>query len=332
MRMKMNRMHLFSIVGAIVFLMSSTIPVLASKTEKMKPNPERGGFDMAPGSFGVEVNAGDTFKQTIQVTNWSGKTSRFKVEVEDFEGSKTVDNSGVVLQGANPGRFSARDWVKPEFWEFSMDREDRMWFDVEVTVPKNADSGDHYASVLVTMLADPVKDDQKTDKKQSNVAIQSRVGVLMFLRVRGPIKESGELQSFAVWKKWYEKTPVDFTSVFKNDGTVRLKPEGKIEIKNWFGNVVETIPVETYNVLRDSVRAMNYHWEKKGFHIGKYTAVLSLNRGYENAVDVKVVTFWMIPWKQILITLLILLVVYKTLRFVGSKFEVRRKPRGDGKE
>lgn len=314
----------------------------------MKPNPERTGFAMAPGSFGVDVEPGGSFKSEIQISNWSGRVSRFKVEVEDFEGS--IDPSEtVLLQAQRAGRFGAKDWVKPEFWEFTMQPNDRLFFDVNVDVPQNADAGDHYASVLVTMLPSEEELTKAGESKQGSVVIQSRVGQLLFIRVAGPSVEQGKLRSFEIGKlvcesgiakkfKFLclrdlpEKTPVTFATTFENTGTVRLRPFGAIEIKNMFGKAVDSVAVEEYNVLRDSVRQMKYEWKQSGFHFGRYTASINLKRGYGEETDTMKVSFWIIPWRLILLVLAGIIIALLIMRYIFKRIEIKVGLKGKEKK
>lgn len=346
----MRRKVWFSLIAlAVVFSFgANVVPVEASRTQQMGSNVQRHGLDVGPGSFGVDVKPGDSFKREVQVTNWAKKEKRFLVEVEDFEGVKSGPGT-INLSGKNKGRFSAKDWFHPEVWEFTLQAEERFWFDVEVNVPMTADAGDHYASVLITMLNDPPSKDDQKDNAQSTVVMQERIGVLVFARVAGAITEEGKLNSFEVGRpicrgKLFEKlpflclmrdlpsnVPVEFRTVFENTGSVRLKPSGTIEIRNMLGRLSGRLgDEEPYNVLRDSVRQMNYEWEQEGFYFGKYTAELKLNRGYGNIVDTKSVAFWVIPWRLIISALAGIILVFLILKFIGNKFEFKigRKKKG----
>lgn len=268
----------------------------AAEVEQLKDVKNTGDFDLGPTSFEIEADPGQTVTKKLQITNRAGEQVKYSVDVEDFQGTNDDPSKGVILQGENSGKFGAKSWVKPELSNFTLEHGQREHMDITVVIPENADPGDHYASVLIKQIP---KDDEtaESDKSAPNVKITSRVGALMFIKVRGAMKESGSLVSFGTDKSKYEQGPVKFGYVFKNDGTIRLRPTGKIEISNQFGNVVDTLNIDAYNVLRDSTRRNETTWDKQSL-FGHYTAKLTMNRGYGNEVDTMQVSFWVMPWKK----------------------------------
>jgi len=314
---------------AIVFLGGVGVDeVSAYRMEKMDKPPERRNFDVGPTSFGIELSPGESAKRTIQVTDWikEYREDEFQVEIEDFVGSSNLDET-IALQGSESGRFGAKEWVKPEISDFKLNFGDRIFLDIEIKVPESADAGDHYAAVLVSNIPKKSDEEGSVDSKKSNVLIKSRVGVLLFVRVKGPVNEEGQLVSFEKDKKWYEKSPVKLQTIFENKGTVRLQPHGKIEIRNMLGKVSDSIDIEPYNVLRESSRKMSYQWDGSGFLIGRYVAKIKIDRGYGDLADEKEVSFWIIPWKIILVIILVLILVRKIFKYLGKKvdFQVKLK-------
>lgn len=225
------------LVGIGVFFIASESR--ADRIEKMKEVPIENDFPIGPSQISIEANPGDIIKKEIQVDNRAGEQREFHVEIEDFEGSNTDPDQTVLLQGDKNGRYGAKDWFSLEKKDFTLEHGDRQYLDVTINIPQNADAGDHYASVLVSMI--PKENDKKGG---SNVRITSRAGILFFIKIRGVATRSGELKTFGVEKKWYwnllgEKdkngkvlNSVNLETTFGNSGTVRLRPSGKIEIKN----------------------------------------------------------------------------------------------------
>jgi len=316
----------------MVFLISvsglflNDIPaVLAFRTEQLEIEP-RGNFDIGPTQFAIDAAPGETVTRELQLTSAKAEEWDYEVSVEDFEGSNDPEQT-VLLQGDKSGRYGARSWFQLEQNSFKLKSGERVFFNVTIKVPENADAGDHYASVLIKALpkSSPEQKDQTT---APNVQIVSRAGVLFFINVNGAIKQSGELKKFTVDKKKAAGLPIKFNTEFVNDGTVRLQPAGVIEIKNQFGAIVKTIDVEPFNVLRNSTRGMSYLWEDGGrFLVGKYTATLKLNRGYKDEVDLKSVTFWILPMKKLALAGGIILLILIVGIVVGRKFKITLKLR-----
>src|SRR5665811_1832856 len=83
-------------------------------------------------------------------------------------------------------------------------------------------------------------------------------------------------------KIFYNEKPDGFEIAFKNTGNVHLVPYGTITIKNMFGKVIQTLPVDAYFVLPDSTRYREIMWTKD-FSIGpvSYTHL----RAHETVLD-----------------------------------------------
>ncbi len=299
-----------------LFLVVLAPSVSAATVEMMKDVPQWNDFDLGPTSFAIDIHPGETLTKTLQVTNRLGRTADFMVSVEDFEGSHDISQS-VVLQGKGSGRYSAKDWVVPEMDRFTLDHGQMEKFTVTITAPQDADVGDHYASVLVqtTPPGDP-------KPGSGNVKLISRVGSLFFLRVPGETKEAGQLDSFTTDRHWYWQSPVQLQTIFENTGNARLTPSGTIRLANLFGQTVDTLPIDSFNVLRDSVRSHTETWKRWPL-LGRYTATLSLDRGYGDTEDTQRVTFWVIPVREITEFLLSVVLFLGVVWLIRKKFSFR---------
>ncbi len=299
----------------LIFLISFSA-VNAARVEPQKDVAVRGDFDLGPSAFSVKAEPGDTVKKNLQVTNRKGFAQKFMVEVEDFEGTGEIGQP-ILFSGKKSGRFGAQDWIAVELNEFVIEHGERQFFDVNIKIPETADAGDHYAAVLVSAV-NPDEEKEESAKTAPTVNVRSRVGSLFYIQVKGDIEEKGKIESFETGKKWYEKGPVDFRTIFRNTGTVRLRPFGKIEIRDFRGKLMESLDVPPFNVLRDSVRQDIRHWETDSW-LGYYKAKLVMNRGYGNIIDEKELSFWIISWKKLAIGAIVLAVIIFLLILTKKK-------------
>lgn len=317
----------FAILTFILLTPAST--VFAARVEKQNDVPIRNDFPTGPTSFDVEVNPGEVVTKQIQVDNRMGKEQKFEIAVEDFQGSAVDPSQTVLLQAEKEGKYGAKEWIKPEISHFSTQHGERQYLNVTVTVPGNAEPGDHYASVLVS--APPQQNPENNDKP--NVVITSRVGVLFFVRVKGEIKKEGKLQSFGVQKRFFEKPPVSFNAVYKNTGTTLLRMEGGVDINNMFGKQVGYIDIKTdrkpgeenaysFNILRDSVRGLQMQWVANKFYFGLYKAKLKLKHQYTDEIETKTVSFWILPWKVVAGILVGIILLFATIRYIRRNVQV----------
>ncbi len=293
----------FSIILVFGFLeILLTPPAYAFNIEAVEGVGIGNDFVVGPAKLEVDVKPGQELSQDIYTINRVGTTTEFEVSVEDFIGDpKDVTK----FLGDAKSAFSCKEWFSPEKNSFYLEQGEKAQLNIKIKVPENADAGDHYAAVFVSA------------KREGGGAINfaSRVGVLFLVTVDGQQVKEGKLGAFSTDKVFYQNEPIKFNLLFINQGTVHLKPEGFIEVKNFFGQQIIKFPIEDWWVLREVTRAKEIIFNHKNL-FGFYTANLVLNRGYAGLQDVKKISFWVIPWKKSLITLLIFIMIILILLWV----------------
>ena len=171
-------------------------------------------------------------------------------------------------------------------------------------IPEDASPGGHFA-VIWWSAGSP---------EAGQVSIVTRAGILVYLRVSGDIKEQGQILEFTTQnkKKFFSSSPINFAINFENTGNVHLKPKGEIQIKNIFGGTKTIIDVnkKDLSILPQSKKTLQEQWEFSGFLFGPYKANLKLVYG-ETQQEVQK-SFWIviILWKQLLLIILILGLVF----------------------
>lgn len=284
----------------------------------------RDDFVVGPAKTEVFMERGEESTKSLSVVNRTDREQTFSVEVEDFTGSRDLKQV-VVLLGNDRGPYSLKDYIKPEVKSFKLKPKQRAVLDIQISIPQDAEPGGHYGSILVS--SSPSKsEDSQLDNTAKTV---SRIGALYFVRVAGKVKEDARLTDFRLeeQKAFYEKGPFNFEALFENNSSVHLTPNGKIEIKNIIGRKVKEIEVPPFFSLPDSLRATTISWDS-GFAFGRYTATITVSRGYKESpdqTDVKTVSFWVLPWKIVIgFIIAILFIAFILRRLVGS-FEIKRK-------
>lgn len=317
---------LVAIFGLFVFLMQTNY-AFAFQLQTLDDTPIANDFVLGPGKVDLLLEPGEKTIQQITVTNRLGKDMNFTVGVEDFSGSYDTDET-VVLSGDVKGPYSMKDYIKPETTEFSLKHGERIVLPIEISIPKDSQPGGLYASVLVST----VPDNSVGEVNQGRAKIISRLGTLYFVRVAGDVNESGHLQEFKVTDTktgFYEKGPIPFEIFFKNEGNIHMAPSGKIAIMNLLGKKVGEVGIEKYFAMPDSLRKIIVSWDNK-ILIGRYTAVVTLDKNYQqkpNETETMSVVFWVIPWKILLVTLVVMLILWRLLKYLRGKFkfEIKKK-------
>ncbi|MCA9359121.1 hypothetical protein KC926_02860 [Candidatus Kaiserbacteria bacterium] len=291
------------------------------RSERISGNIEVGDFVVGPGRTEIEVSPGETVIQEISVTNRISETREFRLEVEDITGSKD-GSSAVSLTGDERGPYSIRDYISFPEDSFVLELGERARIPVTITVPKDAEPGGYYGSVLVSTVrigTDP-------DSAAPRSPIIARVGSLIFLKVKGETKTEGKTLDLSLLndKWWYEKGPIELGILYENTGSVHVNPYGELAITNMFGEQVGFVELEPWFVLPNSLRVREITWDRE-FLLGRYTVKAQINRGYEDVIDEVSVSFWVMPWKIVGGVFFVLFIVIFSIRAFFRTFEFKRK-------
>jgi hypothetical protein len=91
-----------------------------------------------------------------------------------------------------------------------------------------------------------------------------------------------------------------------------------------FGEEVGYVELEPWFVLPGSLRVREFSWDRE-FLLGRYTVKAAINRGYDDLIDEVSVSFWVLPWKIVGGTFLILFIILFGFRAFFRTFEFKRK-------
>ena len=296
-----------------------TIEALSSPSDVIP-----GDFVVGPGKTELTINRGESKTVEIIVSNRTGVDREFRFEVEDATGS-TDASQAVMLLGDDTGPNTLKDYIRLPQVIIELKHNERARIPVKVVIPPDAEPGGRYGSILVTTVTkNPIKN--ATPGTAPASAIISRIGTLFFITIPGDTLIDGQLQSFKTLpdKNVFAKGPINFQILFENKGNLHLNPYGEIRVSNFLSDEVGFVELDPWYALPHSLRSREVEWNRE-FLIGRYTATLALNRGYENKVDTASVTFWVLPWKVVASVFAGLFLFLFIMRFIIKNFEFRRK-------
>ncbi len=299
---------------------------LAFQKSKIDTKPYN-DFVVEPGKTEIFLNPGESVVKNITITNRIDKTVKFKLTAEDMTGTDDPQTP-IKLLGDESGPYSLKNFINPEISEFSLEMGEKIIIPVTVSVPLDAEPRGFYGALIVSNEPEELSEGETTETEAKTRFI-SRIGSLFLLRINGEGKESGYLDNFKTigpGKIIYQERPKGFEIAFRNDGNVHLVPHGKITIKNIIGKNVGEIPVDAYFALPDSLRYREVYWSE-GTGLGRYTATLSLYKGYgsENDNDVKTIAFWIVPWKILTMLFVGIFVIVSFIYYILTRFELKKK-------
>jgi hypothetical protein len=256
------------------------------------------GLEISPPVLELSADPGQTVTATIRVRNVSSGILIASGKSDDFGASGEDGKPKLLLNEQGATRFSLKYWVGT-VPNLTLAPQELKTATVNISVPKNAEPGGHFGVIRFT--ATP------PDLQGTGVSLSASVGTLVLLRVSGAVTDKLSVASFTATQdgktnSFFEHGPLSFTLRLQNDGSVHEKPTGTITIKSMFGSKVATVLVNQLggNVLPASVRRFDQSMANKQL-FGRYTATFAGSYLDDNHKLVSSVSFWIIPWKLILL-------------------------------
>lgn len=282
-------------------------------------------ISVSPTLFEMKAAPGQTWTSELRVVNVNNYDMVVYPQVVNFA---PLDETGRVdlifeTDGSAPGSTLA-EWIKISAEPIVVLQQQTAIIPFTVTAPAEAAPGGHYAAILVGTRP-PV-----SSGGTSQVQTAQFVTSLLFVRVDGDILEKGSIREFRTTKKIISEPEVTLELRFENTGNVYLQPQGDITIYNMWGTERGIIPInhQTHygRVVQNSIREFVFSWkgESNFMDIGRYKAVATLGYGEESKqFTTRITYFWIIPYKQITVALLIIFAIGFFLSWVVRMY-VRR--------
>lgn len=276
------------------------------------PAPNAGqALEISPPVVELSASPGQTVTTNIKIRDVSNSELIVRGKADDFGAGDENGDPKILLDEKEATRFSLKFWIAGVPDLRLVPREIKT-VTVKISVPKNAEPGGHYGVVRFTGTPPGLEG--------QGVSLSASIGALILLRVAGPVTEKVEIVDFFATKAitkniLFEQGPITFVERLKNLGSVHVKPTGSMDIFDSFGNLVDVVPVNQppRNILPDSIRKFDQTWNKRWL-FGRYRARVNLSYGSAHSPIVAGTTFWVIPYKLIILVLFILVVLFFSLR------------------
>jgi hypothetical protein len=302
-------------------LFSAALPARAA-------SPDTGfSIQVTPSPLVVTAKPGQTTIADLKVRNGGTQTELLKVEPRTF----SVENNSqeVKLNDTPPPGISS--WIHISEPTFQV--ESGQWHTVHVTISPPKQSGFSFSFALVISRQ---KEQSPTERGR---LIKGSVAVFTLINIdRAGATKRVQVTKFTVTKRVYEYLPASFEIEFKNSGNSIVQPYGNIFVQRTSSSnqPLSTLPVNSSGgyILPGVTRTLNVGWSDgfpvrepvikddgstrnkltwdwsnaSNFRFGRYTAklVAVYNDGTRDVPIEGEVTFWVIPWKLLLLLLVIL--------------------------
>jgi hypothetical protein len=276
-------------------------------------------LEIAPPVIILKADPGQIITTQINLRDVSLTKQIVTSQIDDFGADGEAGLPKINIDNSTPGPYSIINWISPPA-ELTLDSKQIKTLPLMVHIPADASPGGYYGVIRFTATA--------PELKSTGVALTPSLGALVFIRVNGDAKESMSVASFVATNPgetqsaWlFEQTPVNFDVRLQNTGNVFEQPAGVITIADMFNKKVADV---NFNlppgyVLPHSIRkfsqVLNEGQLGNRWLFGKYTATLHLTYGAKNQTLTQVLTFWVIPWRLILVIIVVLIAVIIALIF-----------------
>lgn len=241
-------------------------------------------LSMSPARQTVIIDPGKTEHIFISVKNDQNEPFEVKGSLEGF---RIDEKTHRAVFGA---REEAVQWGKVVTPSSPLLPGETKNIEFVFSVPKNASPGAHYLALFGEIKAGT-----------GQVGIATRVGSLMFLYVGGEVKEAMNVLEFSSGAKWYYQKNAEIFLKTENQGSIHVFPTGKITVRNFRGNILQTFPINPENHLvipqNDWSRIFDITFSPRD--IGKIEATLEFTYGVNQKMILKKISFWYIPWWMI---------------------------------
>lgn len=280
-----------------------------------------GVVSIQPAKIEISAKPGETITREVRIGNTTDQPIAISVAFED--GTLSDDPLDAMrLLGEERGAFPIAELLSTPEPRYIVGAGSERAILFTLRVPRNAEPGGRYGSVVFT--ATP----EQPQGAPSNVAVETRLATLVFLRIAGDTTESGKLESFGVVgekrvvRSPSANEPLALYLTFSNSGAVHLNPYGEIAITPALGDATTKI-LDPWVVLPGSTRTREIPLVAS-LTPGPHTLTLSLNRGYGDVIDTAEVRIWVLPTTGqfaigTLALALILFLLYRSIRLSRNR-------------
>jgi hypothetical protein len=280
----------------------------------------------APTHEKLQLEPGETYEDNFTLWNLENSTTTYYVKVSSFRQIQNQPGSAIFLteeeDAKNP--YSASDWVDVEKEVLELIPNRNVTVNYTITVPEELALGEYNAEIYF------ISEEAQKQEATATYSVLSS-GIPILVTIGDEYAESAEILDFYSTKKIYEKP--SFTTLvtyIQNLGDTHITPKGDIVLTNIFKQEVGRIIFNDKNqsILRDNSGIYESNWDlEKYIEEGKIalgpitaeTIILYRRNNPGFSVLNATTTFWIIPWKLIILILTVIIVVYVAFKLKNKK-------------
>ena len=302
---------------------------------------------VSPVFINLATDPGGSASAQIRISNDGVIKEQLSVGVKKFAAGRDGERPIIVEPGKDDDFLK---WITFSKNDFSIEPGETKTISLTVNTPKNAALGYYY---LVTF-----ERSGSGGRGGNAISLNGITAVPVLLEVNSPNAERAlSITRFYTDHFINEYLPVGFNVQIKNEGNVHVVPVGDIFIDQGTEKNIAVLPMNPgrSNVLPQTKRTFYSVWDDgfivrkqkqdgdrltwktewdfskaDKFRIGRYTAhvIVIYDNGQRDVPIEAMLSFWIIPWKIILIAVVILiLIVYGLFSIIRGFYKTIRRPR-----
>lgn len=283
---KIRRLDFSLVIVCVLLLTLAASQVLAQQSEI----DNSVSIAVSPQILELSANPGDTISSNFRLTNGGDLAIAIEVQPRNFT-PRGEDGAVELTEETTP--YSLAQWIDTSPQTTTIEPRETHDFATTISIPENAEPGGHFGSVVFRTIP--------SEQEGTAALVSQEIAPVILVRIAGDVIESAEIASFQSTRSiWTNQDTLSFETRVRNTGNVHLKPSGKIEIKNIFGDTVSSIELDERNVIPDATRRTTSSWNNTGFKFGRYNATLTLTYGESAVIETDTTSFTVVPYQTIL--------------------------------
>lgn len=325
-RLPLCSLLLLSIPLSVLFFPRTIRAIEPSPDTAINPSPvvstsprpvisEPLNLTISPVTINLETKPGETVSTTLKVRNNGTSTERLRTSLGSFVADETGQQPKLIDPDPNSQFLQWLTISEPNF-----EVPPNEWKTVQITFspPASAALSYYYTIYLQREAGDAVA--------PGEAKIEGSPAILVLTNVISPqAKRELQLEKVAVTHSFLEFLPQQLSLTITNTGNVHTIPQGNIFIDGQGQKDLAVLSINPGNnsILPQSSRTFTIDWndgfpvwdpdatyglkwdfnQASHFRFGKYTAhvVLVYDNGERDVPIESFVSFWIIPWKLILV-------------------------------
>jgi len=232
-----------------------------------------GSMSVAPLSLQLDTPPGGVGSGSFLVRNTGSEDIEVSISLHDWW--RTAEGNLQILPAGSTDR-SCADWVVYSATTLALAAGGETEISVEFTVPEDVD-GDHWAMLLVEERPQPVEQDQA----EAGLTDTTRVIVAYAVKIlqRDPVNraEGASIQRIEILRS----EPLQLEMTFVNDGNAHITTSGTIDIRDVFGESIESFEIDPFPSLPGEERILVIDAPESAQELlpGSYYAIVQLDFG-----------------------------------------------------